>query len=329
MAVGAAALFMHLAPTLGRGIKTAPHVSAGRAAAPRETGRPSEGPRSSTEATGAAPLAAGRFASGDTSYRETGCDTLSDVADLVSSHQPGALRATAEALARRRYPTGLAFLQAQADRELAVWLTGAPESFAGVVSRFDSAVHEGAHFWGFKRFNHRTVSYPIRVDLTLETRRLTNFHRSEVLAHHVDAASDSYANTYLAGQSGAQGFNSLLDEYNAYAHSLAARYCTRDLMPPNNRVSARDGILTMMYYVEVYLSVARTKHQADYAAILADPGHRRLILTVWDRAEFFLRETASLPALGISDDRIEKWVYTPAGLEELALVRRTEQAVKR
>lgn len=97
--------------------------------------------------------------------------------------------------------------------------------------------------------------------------------------------------------------------------------CTRDRLPANQRVSARDGILTMMYYVETYLWLARTAHPRDYQAIIADAGYRRMITSVWDRAEHWLRKSAELPALGIDDARIESWVYAPERLAEVAKVR--------
>jgi hypothetical protein len=262
-----------------------------------------------------------RFDAGDATYREPGCDALPNVSDLASSYRPDALRATVELLAARRYPDGFEFVRAQDDRQLAIWFTGAASTFDEMVSRFDAAVHEGSHIWGAKRFNGRTQSYSVRKDLTIEARLLQNFHRSEILTQHVDRASDSFAKTYLLGASGAQGFNTLLDEYNAYAHGLAARTCTRDRMPSGMRVSARDGMLTMMYYVGVYLRIARTKHAADHDQIMKDPGHRRLILTVWDRAEFWLRKSANVPGLGIRDDRIAEWAYAADNLAEIARVR--------
>ncbi len=256
------------------------------------------------------------------SYREDDdCATLADVSAIAKGHAPGKLRATAEALAAARYPAGVPYLQAQDDKQLSVWFQGAPDTFEGVASRLDTAIHEGAHMWGFKRFNGRTQTYPVRRDLTIEIKLLKNFDRSEILGRHVDAASDSYEKTYLEGRSGAQGFNTLLDEYNAYVHSLAAAYCLRDLKPPNIRTSARDGILTFMYYVETYLAIGRAAHPADYTAILGDPGHRRLILTVWQRAEHFLKKSEGDRSLGIHDDVIRGWVYDRARLDEIERVR--------
>jgi hypothetical protein len=263
-----------------------------------------------------------RFAAGEPGYTEASCDELADVTDIAAAYRPGATRATAEALAKRRYPTGLPFLTVQDDAMLGAWFQRT-ETFAGVVSHFDAAVHEGSHIWGAKHFNLRTVSYPVRADLTIETKRLTNFNRGEILGAIGEDANDSYAKTYLAGPNGAQGFNTLLDEYNAYTHSLATRVCTRDLLG-NTRVSARDGILAMMFYVEVYLRLAREQHPADYAAILTDPGHRRLILTVWNRAELWLRKSAPFPALGIDDARLESRAYAADGLAEITHVRDAE-----
>ena len=273
------------------------------------------------DAAAAPDTRAAPFSFGDVTYTETDCDVLADVSALASAHVAGKTRPTVVGLSRARYPIGSPFIAAQDDAQLRAWFVGAPDSFEGVASRFEAAVHEGSHVWVAKHSTGRVVRYPVREDLTVEVRRLRNFDRSEILAAHLDPERDTYAKVYLEGVSGAQGFNTLLDEYNAYTHSLASRYCTRDLVPPSTRTSARDGILTMMYYVETYLALARTKHPKDYAAILADAGHRRLILTVWARAELWLRRSASSRALGIRDEEIARWVYEPSRLEEVARVR--------
>lgn len=92
-----------------------------------------------------------------------GCEPLAPIDAVQSAYVPGATRATAEALAKARYPVGLPFLQAQDDKQLLVWFTRAPETFDGVAaSRFDAAVHEGAHLWGIKRFNPGAQTYPVR-----------------------------------------------------------------------------------------------------------------------------------------------------------------------
>lgn len=259
---------------------------------------------------------------GDRAYRENGtCESLADVSALERAYDDKAFRTSATALAQSRYPLGVPFLEAQDDATLRVWFTQGTDTFDGIVAGLEAAVHEGSHIWSAKRLNGRAATYRVAPDVDIQVRWLKNFHRSEILTLHRDKDSDSYADTYLTGSSGAQGFNTLLDEYNAYAHSLAVRWCTRDLLPSNQSVSSRDGMLTMMYYVELYLALARTVHPGDYAAILADEGHRRMITLVWDRAEYLLRQTEAFPALGLRDEELTNRVYSPELVSEIQRVR--------
>lgn len=277
------------------------------------------------EANDASAAATNEFATGDASYREPDCENLADVATVANGYRAGQVRAATEGIARARYPMSLPFIRAQDDNMLKAWFRGVADTFEGTSSRFEVAVHEGSHVWRAKRFNGKTEIFPIREDLVVEARRLSTFHRNEILTVHVDRKADDYADVYLEGASGAQGFATLLDEYQAYAHSLASRYCTRDLLPQHTRSSARDGILTMMYYVEAYLALARERHPETYAAILGDPGYRKVILTVWDRAEFWLRKARGDRRLGISDKQIAGWVYEPSRLAEMTNVREREK----
>jgi hypothetical protein len=256
-------------------------------------------------------------------YTEPVCaDPLASITDLSAAYVNTAagVRAATLGIADRRYPMGRLFIEGQTDVELARWFQ-TTTTFAGVLDGFDTAVHEGQHIWDIRMIASGKWPYRVRDDLVIRASNLTNFARSEILTVHVDVADDFYASTYLMGQSGTQGFNNLLDEYNAYTHSLASRYCTRDSLGAGTRITARDGILTMMYYVELYLKLARTRHPADYAAIKGDPESVRLILTIWDRAEFWLALSARFPSLGLKDTMIRGWVYTPDNKMEIDLLR--------
>lgn len=286
-------------------------VLAGCGAADSNT---SASPDASTPADGAAPADGG-------GYTEALCPELSDLSDLSAAYQNSAmgLRAAARGIAERRYPVAVAFIDVQSDQQLGTWFRDR-SAFGPVLNSFEVGVHEGQHIWDLTMIGAQGWPYRVRDDLVIRTRRLQNFNRSEILSRHPDAAQDFYARTYLMGQSGAQGFNTLLDEYLAYTHSLAARYCTRDALSPNVRVSARDGILAMMFYVGTYLRIAREEHPDDYAEILADPEHVRLILTVWARAEFLLG-VATDPRLGLNDARYRAWAYTPENVAEIDRLR--------
>lgn len=259
---------------------------------------------------------------GTGSWSETDwCGSMDDLSGIAGSHSSDRLRETLVAVSDARYPPAVGFIDAQDDGQLNTWFFRGTDTFEGVMDGYEVAVHEGAHIWGFGEFDFDTYSYRVvDDDRIIRTRRLDNFFRSEILTRHPDPASDFYASTYLEGRSGDQGFNTLLDEYNAYTHSLVSRYCTRDQLGGSS-TSARDGILTMMWYVELYLKIAREEHPADYDAILADPAHVEVILAIWDRAEYWLDVTADHPELGIDDDRIAGLTYAPENLEEIGRLR--------
>jgi hypothetical protein len=261
-------------------------------------------------------------ADGGAVYTEALCDDTASLADLSAAYadSPAGLRAAVRGIAERRYPIGVAFIDVQSDTQLAGWFR-TRATFSDVLGGFEVAVHEGGHVWDLTMIR-TDWPYRVRDDLVIRPRRLTNFNRSEILTLHANPDADSYDEVYLRGQSGMQGFNTLLDEYVQYTHSLAARYCTRDSLRPGLRVSSRDGILTLMYYVELYLKLARTAHPADYAAIVADPGHVALIRTVWQRAEFWLERSAPFPALGLHDAQIRAWTYAPENVMEIEMLPR-------
>ncbi len=248
------------------------------------------------------------------------CADLADLSAIEASHDPSQLRATLIALSELRYPPALGFLEAQTDAELARWFFSGTETLDQVIDGYEVAVHEGSHIWGFGEFDFENYSYRVIDDtLILDTAYLDNFARSEILTRHPYADTDFYADTYLTDFSGTQGFNTVLDEFNAYGHSLASRYCTRDSI--EGATSARDGLLTFMLYVELYLQTAREDHPDDYAEILDDPRHVEAIGAIWDRAEYLLDLTADSPELGIEDDFIEGFVRDPANLDEIERVR--------
>ncbi|MFO0626984.1 MAG: hypothetical protein U0325_15340 [Polyangiales bacterium] len=157
---------------------------------------------------------------GATGYTEALCPELTDLADLAAAYEntPAGLRAAARGIAMRRYPVAVAFIDVQTDPQLMTWFRDR-SGFAPVLNSFEVGVHEGQHIWDITMIGAQGWPYRIREDLVIRTRRLMNFNRSEILTVHPGVAQDSYAPVYLMGQSGAQGFNTLLDEYVAYTHS--------------------------------------------------------------------------------------------------------------
>ena len=142
---------------------------------------------------------------------------------------------------------------------------------------------------------------------------------------------DSYARIYLDGDpadaafdSGDQGLDMLMEEAVQYVNSLATDYAFSDQARSGSQISARDGILTFLWYVERYLRMLRVDHPATYDVVMADPCWRELILSVWGRAWLYLDATEGITALGIDDAELEALVLDPDLLDEIDRVRQAE-----
>ena len=97
---------------------------------------------------------------------------------------------------------------------------------------------------------------------------------------------DSYADIYLDGdpdnesfEGGDQGFNMLAEEAVQYINSLATSYAVYD--QSRYSTSARDGILTHLWWIQRYLAYARDRYPAAHQFLLGNECYRRLILTIW------------------------------------------------
>jgi hypothetical protein len=237
------------------------------------------------------------------------CSAMEDVDDLRDRHRASDLRGTVEALMERRYAPGVAFVDVQTDAELARWFS-APDSFPVVFREAETAVHEGTHLWGFDVLEPDVYSYRVIDDerIIATTYHLDSFGRGAILARHPDPEGDLYAEVYLEW-SGDEGFNSLLDELNAYVHGLAAMHCTRDSLGLA-QTSSRRAVFTFQFYVATYLAIAREEHPADYEAIVDDPGTRSAILTIWDRADEWLARTDGEASLSLNEAPARTWVRT-------------------
>lgn len=138
---------------------------------------------------------------------------------------------------------------------------------------------------------------------------------------------DFYA-SYLDGnpmndkfENGDQGFDMVLEETVQYVNSLATHYAYEDQQSTTRSVSARDGILTFLWYTERYLRMARLQYPDQYQFLTGDPCWREAILSTWGRAWTYLALTANSPSLGIDSQAIEMLVRDPRLLIEISFVR--------
>jgi hypothetical protein len=206
-----------------------------------------------------------------------------------------------------------------------------------VIGTLSTVVHECGHFLDIELGGWTTNAYVITEDNTLQCEGGDKFEyggntfvRSELMdddyaelrplcADGQWGGCDSYADVYLVGDSGNQGFNTLMEEAVQYVNSLATGYAFND--QSTWTVSEKDGIMTFLWYIERYLHLARTKHPETHSFILGNACFRELILTVWGRAWLYLEVTEPIAKLGMEDGLIEELVMAPELLAEIQSVR--------
>ena len=72
-----------------------------------------------------------------------------------------------------------------------------------------------------------------------------------------------------------------------------------------------------MYYLELYLKVARTQHPSLYGQWQADPDWQTFVRFSWARGHFWTQEANAYPKLGINDAAIWQRVNDPTNRQEI------------
>jgi hypothetical protein len=272
-------------------------------------------------------------------------------ASLAGASFDGDIGAFVDAALARRYPFGLELVRggrlSPVLDDCSVFFGEPASSAADVYSSMEVIVHECGHLHDNNLSSGNTTAYDLHADLRFECERGDTtsrggdtFARSLIVndsfqdsrppcaAGSSSGGCDGYAPVYLDGDpedavfdGGDQGFNLLMEEAVQYVNSIATSWAFSDQKPQFVSVSARDGILTFLWYIERYLRMARTEFPSAYARITGDDCWRELTLSVWTRAERYLELTQSDGSLGIEDDEIELLVNEPVLLEEIERLR--------
>jgi len=264
-----------------------------------------------------------------------------DITALVAGYSEANYLAFADQVLAQRYPFGR-FLVSEANAGGAGGLGNCITAFArnrgrarDLIGSLSTVVHECGHIYDLDRGSFGSDSYRFSDDVSFEcdsgdttTRGGDTFARSR-LNDDVFAPmwpDDNYRDVYLDGNpddatfdGGDQGFNSVLEEATQYINSLVVEWTFRD--QSSFTISARDGILTFLWYTERYLHMARDQFPNAYARITGDACWREAILTMWGRAWLYLDLTKDIRQLGIDDDAIEALVLLPELLHEIELLR--------
>lgn len=281
----------------------------------------------------------------DGMYREALPDPTATIDDVAFT---GDIPGFVDTVLARRYPFGRELVAGgrmnTSFGDCSVIFAGSPSSAADLYDSLSTITHECGHMWDGDLSSGSTNVYEVNSDLTLSAMRGDTtsrggdtFARSLIRGDSYQASRpacsggsgcDFYADVYLDGdptngtfEGGDQGFNMLFDEVVQYVNSLATEYAFADRRSPGASTSARDGILTMLWYMTRYLHMARLDVPAAYTRIAMDAPWRDAILTLWGRAWLYLGLTADDPSLGIDDAALEALVLDPTLLDEIERLR--------
>lgn len=257
----------------------------------------------------------------DPSYPEGFCYTdevhaEAALDDLEAAFTPENALATAYEVLRRRYPAGLCVTEAVAeDPQWAAYLdTG---SWSAMILSLETFVHESVHGYAYATWSD--IRYFVACDRHLLGPFWEGFPRSEILDMVEPAPTEFYDDTYLV-QIGSQGWDSLLDEWNAYITGALASALVADAFPPLLSTSALDGPATFTVYLEMYLRRAREAHPDVWEAIRADERYLAILRTNWLKLQFLLTLAEPHANLGIDYPAIAEWAFDPENVAEIEAI---------
>ncbi len=246
------------------------------------------------------------------------------LADLESAYSAANWKQTLVDVLDRRYDPGHYILTHAKDQsQLQNFVkTG---SFQELVMSASVAVHEMNHLYGWELSGWSDYGYFLCAEQILKVAAADTPPRNVVatlLDESVGNLVATYADIYLTGVMGGQGFWTLVDELNAYTHSIFVDYQLLDRLPTGLSISSLDGLTTFMLFTELYLKWVRTNQPASYDAIVNAPGVKAMLLAVWDRAEWIIVQTEPVSyRLSLDADGIKDRVYDTDQYTEIELLR--------
>ncbi len=262
-----------------------------------------------------------------------------DISSILAGYQAANYREFIGDILDARYPVGANLvadgvaLGSRLGHCIDLFVRSTPQA-GGLVRQISTVVHECGHFLDIAKGGFSGSFYRITPDLEFSCPRIGNdLARSRMNDdEYADLfTEDSYRSVYLDGdpddaqfQGGDQGFDSVLEETTQYVNSLATDWALRDQIASGSAISARDGILTFLWYTMRYLRMARLDAPTVYNRIINDSCWRKAVLTVWGRAWIYLDVSEGIRSLGLRDARLLELVNDPELLGEIQRVREAE-----
>ena len=265
-----------------------------------------------------------RPGSPDSGTPETSCYTEpafpdADISDIIAAYGGSNWKDELIEAMSRRHPATAYLLDAQRNDSYFGQFSDS-SSWTGMVGWLDTLSHEETHL--FNAYYAQSVGQNAAIymgeDRIVFLPNEIGFARGEIYDDIAQTARDGiYAPTYLTGSQGERGFNALLDELSCYLNEVAAVGLVGEYF--NGGVSLRDGSVAFLYFMQVYLRVARTDHPQVYSQLQANPVYPELVETLWLRTHYFLQFADQFPSLGIDDDMYRGLMYQVANLAEIEM----------
>jgi hypothetical protein len=249
------------------------------------------------------------------------CEPLDPAApldDLENGYAPGQWAETMFEVLGRRWPAGRDLLVDEQDDPYFGAFTDT-SSFVSLMDSLMTEAHEGTHGWDYGHAGVDDFAYFLRGDLQFFPPKIHGFDRSQIYGLVEPGPTDLYRDLYLVGQQGTYGFYEVLDEMNCYINGMGAIGVVGEYIPYG--ISGRDGAVAFMYYLELYLKLARTQYPDVYQQIKDDVDYVEMIKIQWLRMHFLLIYAADLhPEIGLYDDEIEPLLYADENQSEIEML---------
>ncbi len=271
---------------------------------------------------GPASIALGDIDQGTFCYREP-LNLQADVSDLKAGFTASNWLATITGVYGRRWPSGKALAQAQANDQYFKGFVDT-SSFNKMAESLMVAIHEETHMWDLDGSRTQWNSYSSSwIDDTTQFLKFPlydadgGFPRKEILALIKDDASSDMDKLYL--QDSAQGdyhLQGVTAELNAGLMGLPAALAVAEFIDGIGASNSRDIALTNLNYLQLYLRVAKANHASYYAKLKSDATWRKYVLVQFLRTAYLITQSDPQAAkLGSSKvPALINRVYAPENL---------------
>lgn len=285
-----------------------------------DTSSTSSGTGTGTGAANGSSSGAGAGGMGDPDCYSEPVLPTADITDIVAQYGGSNYKDEIIEAMDRRWPAGAFLLTAQKNDPYFAQFSDA-SSWTGTVSWLDTLVHEETHLFNAYHAQAQNAAHALyfREDLIIYLPAEQGFARSEILAHLIPAAqSGTYATTYLTGSQGQRKFNPLLDEASCYVNEVPGMASFGEFY--SGGVSLRDGSAAFLYFMQVYLRVARTDHNDFYTWAKAQPAYVDAVRLLWLRTHYLYDVVGDMyPNLGISDALYRDEAHQPDNVAEIEM----------